>query len=257
MARREGLPSALFPFMSVLACTIGALVVLLAVMALAAVDTTESAQAGEEGRRSALAAERSRFEAERLEVEVALARWKEVDEALSILGLESGADLETIVDALRTAARAQAIEEALAEAAAEANRLAEKRGEIEASLAVLESRRETLPILIDPTGLSARWQPFFIECEEEGVTALRASDDLRYFVPKSGIEMTGDLERYLRRVRSEPAALLVLLIRPEGLETAGAMAALARKAGIRVARLPVPAGGDLDWRLVRRAEAAR
>ena len=257
MARREGLPSALFPFMSVLACTIGALVVLLAVMALAAVDTTQSAQAEEEGRRSALAAERSRFEAERLEVEIALARWKEVDEALSVLGLEAGADLETSVDALRRAARAQAIEEALAEAAAEATRLAEERGEIEASLAVLESRRETLPILIDPTGLSARWQPFFIECEEEGVTALRASDDLRYFVPKNGIEMTGDLERYLRRVRSEPAALLVLLIRPEGLETARAMVALARKAGIRVARLPVPAGGDLDWRLVRRAEAAR
>lgn len=257
MARREGLPSALFPFMSVLACTIGALVVLLALMALAAVDTTDSAQAEEEGHRSALAAERSRFEAERLEVEVALARWKEVDEALSVLGLEAGADLETIVDALRTAARAQAIEEALVEAAAEATQLAEERGEIEASLAVLESRRETLPILIDPTGLSARWQPFFIECEEEGVTALRASDDLRYFVPKSGIEMTGDLERYLRRVRSEPAALLVLLIRPEGLETARAMVALARKAGIRVARLPVPAGGDLDWHLVRRAEAAR
>ena len=89
------------------------------------------------------------------------------------------------------------------------------------------------------------------------MTVLRASDDLRYFVPKSGIEMRGDLERYLRRVRSEPAALLVLLIRPDGLETARAMVGLARKAGIRVARLPVPAGGDLDWRLVQRAEGAR
>ena len=42
MGRRASLPASLFPFMSVLACTIGALVILLAVMALAAVDTTRA-----------------------------------------------------------------------------------------------------------------------------------------------------------------------------------------------------------------------
>ena len=44
MARRGGLQSSLFPFMSVLACTIGSLVVLLAVMALASVGATLPAE---------------------------------------------------------------------------------------------------------------------------------------------------------------------------------------------------------------------
>ncbi|MEM9174695.1 MAG: hypothetical protein AAGC67_05635 [Myxococcota bacterium] len=257
MARRDGLPSALFPFMSVLACTIGALVVLLAVMALAAVDTTQEARAADADRRAVLAEERSRFEAEISESERTLARWAEVDAALAALGLEAGADLDEIVARLREAARAEAIDEALGEAEEEAARLAGERGEVETTVAVLESRRETLPILIDPTDLSARWRPYFIECDAEGITALRASDDLRYFVPKDAIAMEGDLERYLRRVRGEPAALLVLLVRPDGLPTSRVTARVARAAGIRVARLPLPGGGELDWRLLRRSETDR
>lgn len=256
MARRDGLPSALFPFMSVLACTIGALVVLLAVMALAAVDTTQSAQVQERTRREGLALERARFEAELGDVERMLEGWEQVDQAIVALGLEADANLETIVGRLREAARAEAIDQALAEATGEAERIEAERGAVETSLAVLESRRETLPILIDPTDLSGRWQPFFIECDEAGITALRVLDDFRYFVPKEAIGMEGDLGRYLRRVNAEPAALLVLLVRPDGLPTARATARVARTAGIRVARLPLPGEGELDWRLLRRSEAA-
>ena len=67
--------------------------------------------------------------------------------------------------------------------------------------------------------------------------------------------MEGDLGRYLRRVKAEPAALLVLLVRPDGLPSSRATARLAHDAGIRVARLPLPGDGALDWRLLRRSEA--
>ena len=257
MARRDGLPSALFPFMSVLACTIGALVVLLAVMALAAVDTTTEVRAEDAERRAALADTRSRFETEVALAEAVLGRWNDVDAALEAIGLAPGADLEAIVSRLRTLARADAIDEAVADAEAKAARLAEDRGEVATSLAVLASRRETLPILIDPTDLSARWQPFFMECDADGVTAIRAVDDFRYFVPADAIAMEGDLERYLRRVRGEPGALLVLLVRPDGLLTCRSLKAVASEAGIRVARLPLPGDGELDWRLLQRSEEVR
>ena len=243
--------------MSVLACTIGALIVLLAVMALAAVDTTQGARGEDRARREGLALERARFEAELAGVERVLDRWAEVDRALTGIGLEAEADLDEIVDRLRAAARAEAIDEALAEERSEAERIEAERGEVETNLAVLESRRETLPILIDPTDLSGRWQPFFVECDAEGVTALRVTDDLRYFVPEDAIGMEGDLGRYLRRVKAEPSALLVLLVRPEGLPTSRATARVARAAGIRVARLPLPGDGALDWRLLRRSETKR
>ncbi len=256
MARRDGLPSALFPFMSVLACTIGALVVLLAVMALAAVDTSRSAQTEGQQRREALAVERARFEAELAEIERAVERWEDVDRAIPALGLAPDADLEAITDRLREAARAEAIDEALAAARTEAEQIDAERGDVETSLAVLESRRETLPILIDPTDLSGRWQPFFIECDDGGITALRVTDDFRYFVPADAIARDGDFGRYLRRVSAEPSALLVLLVRPDGLPTSRATVRVAREAGIRVARLPLPGDGELDWRLLRRSEAA-
>ncbi|MCR9097918.1 MAG: hypothetical protein NXI30_27170 [bacterium] len=257
MARREGLPSALFPFMSVLACTIGALIVLLAVMALAAVDTTRTADVEDGERRSELARERARFEVELARAERALERWAAVDAALPALGLPADAELDEIVARLRAAGRARAIEEALVEARTEAEHLADEQGDVATTLAVLESRRETLPILIDPTDLSARWQPFFIECDEAGITALRVSDDFRYFVPNEAIAMEGDLGRYLRRVRAEPSALLVLLVRPDGIPSSRTVHRVAAKAGIRVARLPLPGDGELDWRLLRRAEASR
>jgi len=257
VSRRAGLPSALFPFMSVLACTIGALVVLLAVIALAAVDTTQASQAEDRQRAVALARARADFEEEHALLERALERWDEVDRALELAGVASGGSFEEIAVAVRRANRDAAIAEALDEARAEAARLADELGEVEVALEVLASRRAALPILIDPTGLSARWQPFFIECEAEGITAIRARDDFRHFVARTEIALTGDLARYLRRARSEPGALLVLLVRPNGLSTERDMVAVAREAGLRVARLPVAAGGELDWRLLLRAEAAR
>ena len=146
---------------------------------------------------------------------------------------------------------------AIDEARSEVERLERERGEVEATIDDLASRRETLPILIDPTGLSRQWTPYFIECDARGVTAYRARDDLRYFVPREEVAMIGDLARYLRRVRAEPGALLVLLIRSDGLDVANETKALAEAAGIRVARLPLPSQGALDFSLLRRAEGER
>ena len=258
MPARERVQTSLFPFMSVLACTIGVLVIVLAIMSLSAVGARGSVAATE----SALAAERvALVEEQRREWELAARAldqaeeaWADVEEALRARGMESeGTEFEItrrVEEARRIEATLAAIDEALKEIA----RATEERGEIEARLDVLESRRETLPILIDPTGLSKSWNPFFIECDDGGVTAYRARDDLRYFVPREEVAMIGDLARYLRRVRAEPGALLVLLVRSEGIAVAEQTKALARTAGIRTASLPLPGSGEIDWSLLRRAE---
>ncbi len=93
-----------------------------------------------------------------------------------------------------------------------------------------------------------------MECDASGATAYRVRDDFEYFVPRAELSMSGILGRYLRRVRAEPGALLVLLVREDGIETAQRIERLARGAIIRVARLPLPGQGELDFRLLRRAE---
>ena len=257
MARPNALPSSLFPFMSVLACTIGALVVLLAIMSLSAVETSDAAQLELERRLSEASLARVALDRSEQLLAEAEAAWSQLDAELEAKGGPKGADAFELGRWLARVRREVAARDAMVALEAQWKAVAVDRNGLEAEIDVLESRRETLPILIDPTGLSRQWQPYFIECDEYGVTAYRARDDLRYFVPRSEVAMIGDLARYLRRVRAEAGALLVLLVRPDGLTTAESVKSLAEGAGIRVAKLPLPGGGEIDWSLLRRAESAQ
>jgi multidrug efflux pump subunit AcrA (membrane-fusion protein) len=261
MPRRERLSISLFPFMSILACTIGALTFLLVTMAMTSVganrlvaDVEEQRTADFEERRPALEAELARLEREWADLNAAEVLLEELDAELDLRGLDSDRSLAGILADLAKADRASRLDAEIERIDRELGALAAERGTIETSIEVLESRRETLPILIDPTGLSRNQTPFFIECDVGGATALRARDDFEYFVPYDEISTNGDFGRYLRRARALPGALLILLVREDGIRTARRVDAMARSASIRVAQLPLPGGGPLDFRLVRRAE---
>ncbi|MAG34154.1 MAG: hypothetical protein CL908_25015 [Deltaproteobacteria bacterium] len=254
MARRDRLRVSLFPFMSVLACTIGALTLLLTAMSLSAVGAHGDSERAYARSLAEVEADRASIEAERRALAQADRAWVEVDTALAARGLSSGLsrasierEIERVEDHSRLVSSLARVEQALREVSRE-------RDAVETTLEVLESRRETLPILIDPTGLSRHLKPFFVECDEGGATAYRASDALRYFVPLESLSPGGDYGRYLRRVAATPGALLVLLVRPDGLATSRRAESIARGAGVRVARLPLPGGGELDWSLLRIAE---
>jgi len=254
MARRDSIASSLFPFLSVLACTIGVLVVLLAVMSLASVSVTEEARESWQERDRERAQERARLEASKREVAAAEASWAALDQALDERGAATGGSAFEIRRWLAQTRRQAEASARVEQLEAELTELEREQGEVETTIAVLESRWETLPILIDPTGLSRRWKPWFVACEREGVTAYRVRDGHEHFVSEDSIQMQGELGRYLRRLLAEPGALLVLLVRPDGLGVAGRLARLAKGVGIRVARLPLPGSGELDWSLMRRAE---
>jgi len=243
--------------MSVLACTIGSLTLLLAVMSLSAVGAHGASEQAYAETRALFAADRDALEQESVKIERAEAAWSEVDEALASRGLAPGLSLASIEQALDRRGQRDDLARELGAVEQQLRELSEDRDAVETTIEVLESRRETLPILIDPTGLSRSQKPFFVEADAGGITAYRASDDLRYFVPIDALSSGGDYGRYLRRVSAMPGALLVLLVRPDGLETTKRAARLARDAGVRVARLPLPGTGELDWSLIRKLEAAR
>ena len=264
MPRRAELKVSLFPFMSILACTIGALTFLLVTMAMTSVGATRLVSEEETRRSEELAALLPLIEANLAALE---RDWEdlqraeqlisELDALLEVRGLEAGGGLAAIEVKLETAGRGQRLKDDLSRVRRRMAKLETERGEIEASINVLESRRETLPILIDPTGLSPNQSPYFVECDAGGATAYRVSDGLEYFVPIDSISTNGDLGRYMRRVRALPGALLVLLVREDGIKTASQVETLARGSNIRVARLPMPGSGELDFRLLRLAEGER
>lgn len=240
--------------MSVLACTIGSLVVLLAVMSLSAVGATGAAEESFEEDRAQRAADRILLERDGALLDEAEAIWRQVDEALEARGLTAGLTPLELTREIELEKTREAAAKTSSRLSAELSALARERESVEASIEVLESRRETLPILIDPTGLSRKWKPFFIECDAGGATAYRASDDFRYFVPREELSTSGDFGRYLRRVKAVPGAILVLLVRPDGIHTLSQAETMVRNAGIRVASLPLPGNGELDWSLLRLAE---
>lgn len=255
MARSVIARISLFPFMSVLACTIGALMLLLMAISLGSLDRGEEAiRAYAEAVRREAADEKA-LEARRGTIEAAEAVWAEIDEALEARGLATGLSRSSIEREIERARDRRRLFARRSELRAEREELDRDRDSIETTIEVLESRRETLPILIDATGLSRHLQPYFVECDAEGITAYRASDGFSYFVSNEDLGTSGVYGRYLRRMRAIPSSLLVLLVRPDGLATSKTAASIARAAGLqRVARLPLPGEGELDWSLLRRAE---
>jgi hypothetical protein len=274
MARREEIRVSLFPFMSVLACTVGALTLLLASLSLSAVTPRDAPRAvGDAAARGGSGAPADASPAglvaspvlaanaapkpdgdRRAAVEQLEALWRAVDESLAARGMPTGLPLEDLETRLASARQSKRLASDLAELRAAERALSAERDRVETSIAVLESRRETLPILIDPTGLSRHLEPWFVECDARGITAYRASDGYAHFVPRDELGPSDDYGRYLRRLRAIPGALLVLLVRADGLATTDLAARLAHEAGVRVARLPLPGKGELDWALLRRAE---
>lgn len=265
MPRGNRVQLSLFPFMSVLACTIGALTLLLLSLSLTSVGapglSRETAPETSSDVRpeppDGITSGSKPLEDRRDAIERAEATWAALDRALEARGLPAGSDLERLRGALEDVERRERSLETLEQIEARMAEIRRTQESVETSIEVLESRRQTLPILIDPTGLSRDQKPFFMECDGGGLTAHRATDDLEYFIPLDAVGSHGDFNRYLRRIRATPGALLVLLVRPGGVEAMDRAAELARAAGVRVARMPLPGDGELDWRLLREAEAAR
>ena len=257
MAGRGQPKISLFPFMSILACTIGALTLLLVAMSLSAVGRTDAATRAYVETKEMNESERETLDEENRRLEIAERLWSEVDAALVARGLASGLSQSSIDLEMERADRRAAVSLALREVEDQEQDLERDRDTIETTIDVLESRRETLPILIDPTGLSRHLEPYFIECDKGGATAYRAKDDFRYFVAKEDLSNSGVFGRYLRRVQVVPGALLILLVRPDGISTSIRTANIVRAAGLRVALLPLPGRGALDWSLLRRAEGGK
>ena len=252
MSRRRDSDSSLFPFLSVLACVIGTLTLLIAALAIGQVaeslldaDIDPDQLARLEAERAELrAAEASLEETENLGEELVAAQ-----AALRALGVapdQGEPDLRRAVEARRTAAQL----------ARQIARLEAERDEIGGSILGAEARLvrdrpddENRPIRILPHGSSRPLRPFFVECRPEGVRVWR--DDLQdsYYLARGDLDDVARFSAFLQQVRTVRDGTVVYLIRPDGVDTYMWAVGRSDRLYVRHAKLPLPSQGSLEFLL--------
>jgi hypothetical protein len=258
-ASRDDYAVSLFPFLSVLACVIGTLTLLLAALTLQRLGGQSLARILLGEQYEAVKAEIASGEAKLDVLEAQLRASDEHAQAedelgrrLSALGLSLDISLEELTgltDLLREAARLEQKRNALeGERKKWASRVSAREQE-------LESRREArvhVPIIIDPAGLGREWRPFLFECTAEYIELHRSDGELSYRIPRAEIERSEDFRRALRRVRNIHDAIVIFLIRPDGVTTCNIAWLVAEAARVRKANLPLPGEGELDLSRMQR-----
>ena len=243
-ARRRTRPEpSNFPFLSILACVMGTLALLITSMAVGMV----AEEAVDVDRYEAL---RARIDRDRL----ALGRLQ------SLAG-----EVETL-EAELSAARAQreALEEQLgsdpdttAPLRERLDLLARRKSSLERELALLadrardrssalDARRESakVPFKVRPSGSGKGLVPYFIECRREGLRLHTARGLVD--VPAHRISTSADFRNFVRGVAQLPNAEILFLIRPGGVAPHEIALKSIRERRLRTAEIPIPGDAPLD-----------
>ncbi len=223
--RRRGsreLPGSLFPFLSVLACVIGVLTLLITALALERI-------VGDAARQDAFA-----YEALLSQIRSAQAEILDLDDRIGrVRDAEARAtELEAIETKLASleSAHARALEQ-----------LEERRrqAEVLAELEIDEPR-----ILVQPSGRGRYRLPFFVECTNDTLIIHRAGES--FTVPITRDELMQRFGRFLRAAKSRPGVVVIFLIRPDGVDLFHRASVMAEASGVRMGKLPIPGQGEID-----------
>ena len=256
--RRQDSEISLFPFLSVLACIIGTLILLLSAVAVGGIGgrsldevrLSERFQAAEiflAGGRALLEDYESqlRLEEERAEEE------EELGLRLSGLGLDPDISLEELLSLVELEQEAESLDQERASLDREVRRASEEARRRSEELTRRRQERSRAPIVIEPSGVGPNYEPFFVECTRDYIEVHRTRDEYSYRIPASEVSRSVDYKKFLRRLRAVNRGLLVFLIRPDGVETFNEAEAVANRLKVRNAKLPLPGDGALDFGLLQ------
>lgn len=266
MGRRakEDLQVSLFPFMSILACLIGILTLMIAVsMAVnqkkegmaeedlkraqenhrIQVDISKKLKAIEEIQKR-IAKENSTY-IEKKKLEELLANLKDDLAKLESIPLDSTEGLQKEITALE--AQTLSLQE-------EHPNLQNKIKKLEAQLAKLKNQPkpvESVVIKPPPLGSNVPRELFFVECNSTGIV-LRGPKDSETIISTAGIKDSPEFLAFCEKVNKARDSAILFLIRKDGLDAYNWAAGLAENNfKLRTSKLPVPNEGKIDLSLFR------
>ncbi len=253
--RRDDLAVQLFPFLSVLACVIGTLTLILAAIAVGRLggSSVDWIRLAEQLRnlREVVAAGEARLEslqAQLREARTEAERAEDIGERLTALGLSPQISLEELTALVDLAKAAQDLDAQRAELLRTRSDLDERVARDERTFAERREIRDAASIIIEPSGVGREWRPFLMECGADYLEYYDTGDQQSRRIARVELHRGDKLPRLLRYIRNTPRSIVIFLIRPDGVDTCQRARALADAALVRSAELPLPGNGPLDLR---------
>ena len=248
--RDRNLTSSLFPFLSVLACVIGTLTLLIAALAVNQVAEDLASRSEESAESPELEAERAAVrslarairDAEALDAELSAARAEL--RALHIDPAASRHERQSQVDARLAAASAA---QRVAALQRESRELDAELTASQSSLVRARSTNDRRTIRIHPRGRSQGLRALFVECRAEGLRIYYEDLDNSLYLDRRLPGDRAQFQKFLRRARSIRNHNVVFLIRPDAVETYDWALGQIRDISVRHAKLPLLGHGELEF----------
>jgi uncharacterized protein YlxW (UPF0749 family) len=254
MSRRNressGSQVSLFPFLSILACMIGTLTLMITALALTGMGVGRDEDSV---RRSE---EFVALQKEQIELQKLIDRFNEQlrqaeQTAVKVAALEelmktrdAAAALEARVVELRV--RDKSAESRGAELAREIERLKKELDALRTELAGRQQRfsRELVRVLPPKGETTTRFKPWFVEADKSGLIVYNESKPWR--VAAAAIRTDAKFNAFLKTLTGSEAAQLVVLVRSSGIAAMNAVVAHAEGMGIHCGKLPLAGSGEVD-----------
>ena len=242
----------LFPFLDILACVIGNLILIITAVVLEQVDTKPVAEAA---RIDDLQAEAERQQAKAAELQ------KQLDQLLERSGVATDRLAEVrakIAAAKQKLVEAQKRVEAAAkpvqpppQITADLKKLEEERKKLEAEIKELERQvaerkkpPEQMIAILPPGSGGGPRKGVFVEAAKDGLVIHEG--DKPWQVPTGKVASDPRFKALLDKVKGDADAIVTFLVRSDGLASLAAGQKAATAAGARSGRVPLPGQGTLD-----------
>jgi hypothetical protein len=247
----------LFPFLSILACVIGVLTLMITAMALGQMDNDSFASLFEfEQIRSKI--EEAKKLIQKLQAEIAKqsghadATQQELADArveLDQLLRRKEELLKTQDDPIEVDIEIPRVdpvthEQRLAQMREELTEQEKRKDELLAELKKRDKPPEEAQVIIQPGGSGTDLKPTFVECTASDVVVYEGAEPKR--IRRADLAQDEDFLGLLKRIAGQPDATIIFLVRDDGLGTYYAARDLAQAHFARNGKLPVIGHGKID-----------
>lgn len=251
--RYSNLPSSMLPFIDLLSNVIGCLCMMILVASLS--QGIPDATAGDDGGASqgferSAARKQSEANALRDAISAATQREAELNRLTNTMALQAKEQRESFDARLTYLASLGATRENYRQKIEDLERRrADFMDRLKSLREQLAQRRPSTrrrdKIEIHFAGQGRDLKPTFVECTALGVTLYTA--DGRETVDRHDIEGSDAIDQLIGKVGKTPQGTLILLVRPDGLNTLATLEAMADRRKVRNGKLPIPGEGELDF----------